>query len=78
MIRRFPERLYHVHLHDNDGRSDLHLPPGAGNIDWPGVIQALVDVGYDRTITLEVFSRDREYVLQAKRKIEELWKSATA
>jgi sugar phosphate isomerase/epimerase len=35
MIRRFAHRLHHIHLHDNDGRSDLHLPPGTGNINWP-------------------------------------------
>jgi sugar phosphate isomerase/epimerase len=75
MIRRFGSRLYHVHVHDNDGRRDLHLPPGTGSIDWTAVVQALRQVGYDRTITLEVFSRDRNYVLLAKQKIEELWRS---
>jgi len=72
MIRRFGEVLHHLHLHDNNGRADQHLPPGAGNIDWPGVMRALEDVGYDRTITLEIFSRDRDYVLLAKRKVEVL------
>lgn len=73
MIRRFGSRLHHLHLHDNDGQRDLHLPPGAGSIDWTAVVRALKEVGYDRTITLEVFSRDRDYVLLAKRKIEALW-----
>lgn len=73
MIHRFGARLHHLHLHDNNGRADLHLPPGAGNIDWPAVVRALKAVGYDRTITLEVFSRDRDYVLLAKRKVEAWW-----
>jgi len=73
MIRRFGARLHHLHLHDNNGRWDLHLPPGAGNIDWPAVVRALKAGGYNGTITLEVFSRDRDYVLLAKRKIEGLW-----
>jgi sugar phosphate isomerase/epimerase len=73
MIRRFADRLCHIHLHDNNGLADLHLPPGAGNIDWASVVEALKEVKYDGTITLEVFSRDREYVLLAKRKIEALW-----
>lgn len=73
MIARFAGRLHHVHLHDNDGRADLHLPPGAGTIDWRAVVGALKDSGYDGTITLEVFSRDRDYVLLGKRKIEMLW-----
>jgi sugar phosphate isomerase/epimerase len=73
MIRRFATRLHHVHLHDNTGAADLHLPPGAGTIAWPAVLRALKEVGYDRTITLEVFSPDRDYVLLAKQKIEALW-----
>jgi len=27
----------HLHLHDNDGSSDQHLPPGRGTIDWEKV-----------------------------------------
>ncbi len=73
MIRRFGDRIHHIHLHDNDGRSDLHLPPGAGNINWRAVVRALQEVGYDRTITLEIFSWDRQYALLAKRKVEDLW-----
>jgi len=33
-IEKFPERIKHVHLHDNRGGNsptdDLHLPPGEG------------------------------------------------
>ena len=29
------------HLHDNDGVSDQHLPPGEGKIDWPRLAAAL-------------------------------------
>jgi len=29
----FKSRLGHIHLHDNNGMMDLHLPIGAGNID---------------------------------------------
>lgn len=31
----------HVHLHDNDGKDDSHLPVGSGTIDFQAVIQAL-------------------------------------
>ena len=71
MIRRFGPRLRHLHVHDNNGREDLHLPPGAGVINWSEIAAALREIGYDRTATLEVFSRDRDYVLLAKRKFEE-------
>lgn len=76
LIRLFAGRIRHVHLHDNDGRADLHLPPGTGKIEWPPVIAALRAAGYDGTVTLEVFSRDRDYLLLAKRKVEALFGKA--
>ncbi|HYL83307.1 MAG TPA: sugar phosphate isomerase/epimerase family protein [Candidatus Angelobacter sp.] len=30
-----------VHLHDNHGEKDEHLPPFDGSIDWPGAIKTL-------------------------------------
>lgn len=72
MIRSFGDRLCHVHLHDNFGNADMHLPPGTGNIDWDEVFQAFKDVGYSGTITLEIFSKDRDYLLLAKKKVEKL------
>jgi sugar phosphate isomerase/epimerase len=72
-VRRLASRLAHVHAHDNDGREDLHLPPGTGNIDWPEVIAALKAGGYDGTITVEVFSPDRNYLLLARDTLRRLW-----
>jgi len=69
VIRRLGDRLYHVHLNDNNGEGDLHLPPGTGNIDWPAVCRALHDVNYDRTITIEVFSQDKDYLLLSREKV---------
>jgi len=57
-IDRFPERIKHVHLHDNRGGNaptdDLHLPPGDGVIDLKGLFEALHGIHYDRTVTLEL------------------------
>jgi len=72
VLKYFGDRVKHIHISDNNGLSDLHLPPGAGSIDWPAVFAALRDIGYDRTLTIEVFSDDRNYVLLAKRTIEYL------
>ncbi|MDQ2840109.1 MAG: sugar phosphate isomerase/epimerase [Acidobacteriota bacterium] len=35
------ERIRSTHLHDNDGREDLHLFPAKGNIDWPEAMRLL-------------------------------------
>ena len=60
LLEAFANRLVHVHMSDNKGGDwDLHLPLGAGNIDWRRVIRSLKNVGYDGTVTLEVFA-DRE------------------
>lgn len=58
IIERWPERIRHVHAHDNLGGDhvddDLHLPIGEGIIQFPVVFRALVGVGYQGTVTLEV------------------------
>src|SRR6202022_4780236 len=35
------DRLASVHLHDNHGEKDEHLPPYAGTIDWPATVKLL-------------------------------------
>lgn len=72
-IRKFHKRLKHIHLHDNDGSKDLHLPMGTGNVNWESLIKVLKKY-YDETITLEIFSPDRDYVLLSKEKLKKLWK----
>ena len=61
-IERFHDRIGHIHANDNFGNEDSHLPIGAGTIDFQRIIKALKGIGYDGTITLEVFSRDRDYL----------------
>ncbi len=46
-------RLATTHVHDNNGRADVHLPPGHGTIDWPAWVKNLDDVGYEGPIMLE-------------------------
>lgn len=68
LLDAFGDRLSHVHLSDNrGGEGDLHLPLGAGTIDWKSVVRMLKQVGWDGTVTLEVFSREREYLLMSRR-----------
>jgi len=72
-IELFPGRIGHLHVSDNFGKEDQHLPIGAGIIDFSRVVKALKGIGYDDTITLEVFSRDRDYLKLSKKKVEALW-----
>ncbi|AEH61840.1 Xylose isomerase domain protein TIM barrel [Methanosalsum zhilinae DSM 4017] len=34
-------RIRHVHIHDNMGKRDEHLPAGKGNIDWKNLVKKL-------------------------------------
>ena len=43
-----------THLHDNRGRSDDHLVPFAGTIDWPATMSALWKIGYEGRLVFEV------------------------
>ncbi|HLZ10595.1 MAG TPA: sugar phosphate isomerase/epimerase family protein [Chloroflexota bacterium] len=74
LIDALGSRLCHVHLSDNKGGdADLHLPLGAGTIDWTWAVDLLRRHGYDDTITLEVFSPDVDYLTASRRKLRALW-----
>jgi sugar phosphate isomerase/epimerase len=74
-IDRFGDRIGHIHASDNFGRNDDHLPIGAGAIDFPAVVKALRNIGYDDTITLEVFSKDRDYLRISREKLAGMFAS---
>jgi sugar phosphate isomerase/epimerase len=46
--------LITTHVHDNRGRSDDHLVPFEGTIDWPAAMTAVQKVGYDQTLLFEI------------------------
>jgi sugar phosphate isomerase/epimerase len=46
-----------IHLHDNRGRSDDHLVPFEGTIDWPAALTAVQKVGYDGALIFELAAR---------------------
>ncbi|MFC2163110.1 sugar phosphate isomerase/epimerase family protein [Candidatus Altiarchaeota archaeon] len=75
LVKSFRDRLVHVHLHDNFGHLDDHLPLGAGKIDYRQVLEMIGKAGYDGTFTLEIHSQDRDYIRISKEKLEGLWSS---
>lgn len=72
-IQRHGGRIGHIHASDNFGRADDHLPIGAGSTDFPRIVKALQSIGYDDTITLEIFSRDRDYLRISREKLTDLF-----
>jgi sugar phosphate isomerase/epimerase len=53
-IETVAEHLITVHVHDNRGRTDDHLVPFEGTIDWPAALTAMQKVGYEGTILFEI------------------------
>lgn len=53
----FKDRIFAVHLHDNDKSDDLHLLPFDGTIDWKYVINKLKECDYNGPITMELCYR---------------------
>jgi sugar phosphate isomerase/epimerase len=56
-IETSAEHLVAVHAHDNRGRSDDHLVPFDGTIDWPAAMTTVQKVGYEGPIVFEVAPR---------------------
>jgi sugar phosphate isomerase/epimerase len=68
--------LVTTHLHDNQGRSDDHLVPFEGGIDWPAALLAMQKVGYDGAWMFEVANTGStsavlDRTVRARRRIED-------
>lgn len=65
-------RIAHIHAHDNRGgktvRDDLHLALGEGSVDYQAIFKALINKGYNATITMEVKTQD---MLRTKQTLED-------
>lgn len=53
LLLEVKDRLYAVHLHDNHGTADEHLPIGDGTTDWNSVFETLKKTGRDLHLVLE-------------------------
>jgi sugar phosphate isomerase/epimerase len=71
-IETVSEHVVTTHVHDNRGRTDDHLVPFDGTIDWPASLTAVQKVGYEGTLLLEIAAHGtpRE-TLQRARKARE-------
>ncbi len=74
IISNYGARIQHVHIHDNKGGyADLHLPLGTGTLDFISPLKALQTWNYDGTITLEVFSEDRQFLAYSREVLVKTW-----
>jgi sugar phosphate isomerase/epimerase len=71
-IQQFGERIQHVHISDNFGQRDEHLAVGDGAIDFAMLIEALCQIPYDDTMTLEIFTPDRNDLVRSRNILQEM------
>lgn len=57
-ILKFGNYIKLVHLSDNDGTQAYHYVPGQGNIDFPGIIKRLNEIGYDDYLVVDISGVD--------------------
>ncbi|CAN5787996.1 TIM barrel protein [soil metagenome] len=66
LIRRYADRVRHVHLKDLRREPFAFLPLGQGEIDFDHVLAAVVEVGYDGWLIVELDSYDGDPVEAAR------------
>lgn len=54
IIRRYPERLKHVHLKDIDLATTTFVPLGQGDLDLDDILRAVVEARYDSWLVVEL------------------------
>jgi sugar phosphate isomerase/epimerase len=53
-IETVSEHVIATHVHDNRGRTDDHLVPFEGTIDWAAALTAVQKIGYEGPLVLEI------------------------
>jgi sugar phosphate isomerase/epimerase len=64
VIQKLSGHLQMVHVNDNHGDWDAHLPPGEGSIDWPWVLRELRSHHFDGALVLELQGSGSESIEQ--------------
>ena len=52
-VRTYGSKLRTLHVHDNDGKQDLHRIPMFGVLDWNEFASALKEIGFDGVFSYE-------------------------
>jgi sugar phosphate isomerase/epimerase len=56
-IETVSEHLVATHVNDNHGRTDEHLVPFDGTIDWAAALTTILKVGFDGPLVFEIAAR---------------------
>lgn len=62
-LRKFKSKVKNIHIHDNNGKEDEHLPVGSGRIGWRGFFSMLKRLKYAGPIIIE--NKDMEDIVSS-------------
>ena len=78
-VEKLGDRIFYLHVSDNDGKTNEHLGLGRGNIDWEGVFSALKKHGFDGYVGLDIgkipnldeeIIRSKEFLIDLTKKLK--------
>jgi sugar phosphate isomerase/epimerase len=61
-LKTFPEKIVHIHAHDNGGKDDEHLGVGRGTVNWDRFAELLRQVSYNKIVVVESVEHVQESV----------------
>lgn len=76
VIRSFGDRIQHLHLSDNPGWCDAHLPPGEGNFHWQEFVGSLPKQWLERPMLIELSVPLRVSSEDSADQTVDVWKQA--
>ncbi|MCX7795421.1 MAG: sugar phosphate isomerase/epimerase [bacterium] len=53
-VEKLGSKIFYLHVSDNDGKINEHLPLGKGNIDWEGIFLALKKHNYQGYVAIDI------------------------
>ena len=65
-LTTFADKIVHMHVHDNHGKSDEHLGIGYGTTDWHKVAKLLTRISYNKTVIIESVEHVEESIQTLK------------
>ena len=66
LVHKMAPYLRLLHVHDNKGHGDDHLPPGDGRIDWTALLKELAAVNFTGAFILELAGGGEPDVIMAR------------
>ncbi len=63
----FANKIVHMHMSDNDRKSDQHLGIGYGSLDWEKIVNLIKEVSYDKVLIIESIEHVEESLQRLKR-----------